>query len=206
MNLAKQIVSSVAWALAVAVLIAPPTLASTLDLPDHFDIVWEDIGVSLSYSSTENGYVYEDASDSEHAGFIGADSIDAIDVVALSDRLESISAIVNVPDGAGGTRSFSIAGSYDRTTETFAGDVFLPNGNHFSGVNFTLPGSGVETNAVVIVIVGAGIGLGILACAIIQWATDCGEECSNGCAKEGLGMESYEELRCGRCKCQCQAL
>ena len=200
MNLAKQIVSSVAWALAVAVLITPPTLASTPDLPDHFDIVWEDIGVSLSYSSTENGYVYEDAADPGNDGFIGADTVHAMDVAILNDGLEDISAIVNVPDGAGGARSFSIAGKYDRTTETFEGGVFLPNGNRFSGVKLVVPGTGTETK--VIKKIALYIGLGLLACIIIQAATDCGAECKDSCGESGV--KKYKEGRCGKCACECK--
>ncbi len=109
--------------------------------------------------------------------------------------------VLSLPTGFESKSSILLTGEINEKSDSFVGQVRRSDGSVIEDINIKAYKNYENLRAVIVIIIG-GLALGAISCAIANMITNCGSECKDACGS--AGVESYEELYCGRCKCECK--
>lgn len=170
------------------------------DLPDgsHFTVT---LGQGRTIEIGKSGDVYEfRVAGTSIAGTLPASEVEAFGVDLISHDSDQLLARVSVPDAIGGHHDYFVDGAL--SDGAFHGSLVTPGGELAETITIESPGGELETDLVVVIIVGVGV-VAVLACLLADLMSDCAGECKDSCEDNGGVKEFYDGV-CGRCACECE--
>ena len=179
-------------------LVLPPTVLAGLDPVESFSVTESETGLSRDYVlQSDGGYLWF-GSDGQR-GEVGADIIEAAEVLDVRQSGDQIHVRVGVDDGLGGQLVYAFNGSLSESGEPIQGFVTAPSGDS-TGIAIGV-GEGDGDLSVVVTILVAAVAVSLIGCVYGAITSNCPAECSAACSPNP--MVSATPGLCGACTCQC---
>ncbi len=175
-------------------------------MPKRVELTFISSNEQYAIEKFHNDYIMYDVLNPEKRVIIQKEftkdiTIEEISSSVKENGISSVTYAISIPTGFESKSSILLTGEINAQGDNFIGQIRRSDSSVIEDINIKAFKNDGNIRAYIIIVVG-GLALGAISCAIANMIANCGSECKDTCGS--AGVESYEELYCGRCKCQCK--